>query len=44
MLQYTYGIEARSQATVFQWWKHFKDGNKRVIDDAQSDQALLSQM
>jgi hypothetical protein len=23
-----------SQATVFWWWKHFTDGNKRVVDDA----------
>jgi hypothetical protein len=21
---------------VFQWWKHFKDENKRVIDDGRS--------
>jgi hypothetical protein len=25
-----------SQATVFQWWKRFKDGNRRLIYDAQS--------
>jgi hypothetical protein len=36
MLQYTYRIEAMSQATVFQWWKHFKNRNESVIDDAQS--------
>jgi hypothetical protein len=23
-----------SQAIVFWWWKHFKDGNKRVVDNA----------
>jgi hypothetical protein len=25
-----------SRATVFRWWKHFKDGNKRVVEDARS--------
>jgi hypothetical protein len=25
-----------SQARVFRWWKHFKDGNKRLVDDVRS--------
>jgi hypothetical protein len=36
MLQNVYGTEAMSRATVFRWWKHFKDRNKRVVDDARS--------
>jgi hypothetical protein len=35
-LQNAYGTEAMSRVTVFRWWKHFKDGNKRVVDDVQS--------
>jgi hypothetical protein len=36
ILQNVYGTEAISRATVFRWWKHFKDGNKKVVDDARS--------
>ena len=32
MLLQAYGGETLSRAAVFQWWKHFKDGNTRVID------------
>jgi len=36
MLRQAYGGETLSRATVFQWWRHFKDGNMRVIDKARS--------
>ena len=36
MLWQAYGGETLSCATVFQWWRHFKDGNMRVIDKARS--------
>ena len=36
MLLQAYGGETLSRAAVFQWWKHFKDGNTRVIDKAHS--------
>ena len=36
MLRQGYGGETLSRAAVFQWWKHFKDGNTRVIDKARS--------
>jgi hypothetical protein len=36
MLQNAYEREEMSQATVFCWWKHFKAGNKRAIDNTQS--------
>jgi hypothetical protein len=36
MLQNVHGIEAMNRATVFQWQKHFEDGNKRVVDGTQS--------
>jgi hypothetical protein len=25
-----------SRATVFRWWKHFKEGHRRVVDNAHS--------
>jgi hypothetical protein len=31
------GTVSMSQATMFRWWKHFKDGNKRVVDDARNE-------
>jgi len=34
MLQQAYGGETLSHAAVFQWWRHIKDGNSRVIDKA----------
>jgi hypothetical protein len=36
VLQTVYGTEAISQVTVFQWWKRFKERNKRMVDDTQS--------
>lgn len=36
MLRQAYGGETISRAAVFQWWRHFKDGNTRVIDKARS--------
>ena len=27
MLRQAYGAETLSHAAVFQWWRHFKDGN-----------------
>ena len=36
MLRQAYGGETLSRAAVLQWWRHFKDGNKRVIDKARS--------
>jgi hypothetical protein len=36
MLRQAYGGETLSRAAVFQWWRHFKDGNTRVIDKARS--------
>jgi len=36
MLRQAYGGEALSSAAVFQWWRHFKDSNTRVIDKARS--------
>ena len=35
-LRQAYGAETLSGAAVFQWWRHFKDGNTRVIDKAHS--------
>jgi len=34
MLWQAYGGETFSCAAVFQWWRHFKDGNTCVIDKA----------
>jgi len=36
MLLQAYGGEILSCAAVFQWWRHFKDGNMRLIDKARS--------
>jgi hypothetical protein len=38
MLQNVFGTELLviSRATVFQWWKHFKDGNKMVVENSPS--------
>ena len=36
MLRQAYGGETLSCAAVFQCWRHFKDGNTRVIDKARS--------
>ena len=36
MLRQAYGRETLSRAAVFQWWRHFKDGNTRVINKARS--------
>jgi len=36
MLWQAYGGETLSRAAVFQWWRHFKDRNMRVIDKARS--------
>ena len=36
MLRQAYGGETLSFAAVFQCWRHFKDGNTRVIDKAHS--------
>ena len=36
MLRQAYGGETLSCAAVFQWWRHFKDGNTQVIDKARS--------
>jgi len=36
MLRQAYGGETLSHSAVFQWWRHFKDGNTRVIDKAHS--------
>jgi len=36
MLRQACGGETLSRAAVFQWWRHFKDGNTRVIDKARS--------
>jgi hypothetical protein len=35
MLKKAYGTEEMSQATVFQWWKHFKARYTRVLYTAQ---------
>ena len=40
MLRQAYGGETLSRASVFQWWRHFKDGNTRVIDKAHSGRRL----
>jgi len=37
MLRQAYSGETLSRAAVFQWWRHFKDSNMRVIDKARSD-------
>jgi hypothetical protein len=34
MLQNVYGTKAVRRATMSSWWKHFKDGNKWVVDNA----------
>jgi hypothetical protein len=34
MLRQSYGGETFSHAAVFQWRRHFKDGNTQVIDKA----------
>ena len=34
MLRQAYGGETLSRVAVFQWWRHFKDGNTRMIDKA----------
>ena len=34
MLWQAYGGETLNRAAVFQWWRHFKDSNTRVIDKA----------
>ena len=31
-----YGKHTVVNAAEFQWWRHFKDGNMRVIDKARS--------
>nr|XP_033811349.1 protein GVQW3-like [Geotrypetes seraphini]XP_033811350.1 protein GVQW3-like [Geotrypetes seraphini] len=36
MLRQAYGGESISRAAVFRWWKHFKEGNTRVTDEARS--------
>jgi hypothetical protein len=36
MLREAYGGQTLSRAAVFQWWRHFKDGNTRVIHKARS--------
>jgi len=36
MLRQAYGGETLSRAAVFQWWRHFKDGNMQVINKARS--------
>ena len=36
MLRQAYDGETLSRAAVFQWWRHFKDANTRVIDKARS--------
>jgi hypothetical protein len=36
MLRQAYGDETLSRAAVFQWCRHLKDGNTRVIDKAHS--------
>ena len=36
LLRQAYGGETLSRAAVFQWWRHFKDGNMRVISKARS--------
>ena len=36
LLRQAYGGETLSHAAVFQWWRHFKDGNMRVISKARS--------
>jgi len=36
MLWQAYSGETLSRAAVFQWWRHFKDGNTQVIDEARS--------
>jgi hypothetical protein len=33
ILQTACGIEAVGQAAVFWWWIHFRERNKRLIDD-----------
>jgi len=37
-LKEAFGEEALSQARVFEWFKHFKDGGKSVKDDKHSGQ------
>jgi len=32
MLRQAYGGETLRRAAVFQWWRHFKDGNTLVIE------------
>jgi hypothetical protein len=45
ILQNAYGTEAMCRATVFRWWRHFKDGNEGWLVALEvGDQALLSQM
>jgi len=36
LLRQAYGGETLSHAAVFHWWRHFKDGNTRVIDKARA--------
>ena len=36
MLRHAHCGETLSGAAVFQWWRHFKDGNMRVINKARS--------
>ena len=36
MLRQAYRGETLSRAAVFQWWRHFKEGNKRVIEKART--------
>ena len=36
MVWQAYGGETFNCAAVFQWWRHFKDGNTRVINKARS--------
>jgi len=36
MLRQAYDDEELSRTAVFPWWRHFKDGNTRVIDKTRS--------
>jgi hypothetical protein len=34
MLEGDCGSEIIHRPTVLSWWKHFKEGNRKVVDDA----------
>jgi hypothetical protein len=34
ILQGDCGSEIIHRPTVLRWWKHFKEGNRKVVDDA----------